>query len=188
MPRFAVGAVMLSILSLLSPQAASAEQVVTVPGGTVIKIKATEEVSSGTNHAGDLFEIRASEPVVVDGWIVIPENARGQAEVVEAEPAGSHGHPGKLIIKYDWIFSSDGGKVKLTDVSSSKTGEGSHGTSSTATIVSTVLLGPVGLFAHNFVKGHNIVLNPSQALSCVVDGTVHIHAKEKTNQTNSYDK
>jgi hypothetical protein len=165
-----------------------AKQTITLPGGTPIKVHTSESLSSATARKGDLLEIRALDPVVLNGWIVVPENARGQAEVTEAEPAGKHGHPGKLVIKYDWIYSADGGKIQLSEINTTQSGQNAKGASSTATIAGTVLLGPVGLFAHNFVKGHDVMLDASKTLTCIVDHTVHVEAVKSSTQTENYDR
>lgn len=188
MPRFSKVASLGLLAAALSASPSFARQLVTLPGGTPIKIRSVEAVSSETAHKGELLEIRAVDPIVLDGWIVVSENARGQAEVIDAEPAGKHGHPGKLVLKYDWIYSSDGGRIALSEINTTQAGENKKGTSSTATIAGTVLLGPVGLFAHNFVKGRDVVLNSTTMLTCIVDHTVHVQAAKRSSQTENYDR
>lgn len=188
MPRFSAVAPITLVIAALGTSASFARQPVTLPGGTPIKIRSVDSVSSAKAHKGDLLEIRAADSVIVNGWIVVPENARGQAEVTDAEPAGKHGHPGKLVLKYDWIYSADGGRVALSDISTTQAGQNKKGTSTTATIAGTVLLGPVGLFTHNFVKGRDVVLEPNTMLTCLVDHTVHVIAVKRSAQTENYDR
>lgn len=174
------------VLTAVSP--ALAAHVVTLPGGTALKVKAADAVSSATAQVGETFEIRAVQPVLVDGWVVIPEGSRGQAEVVAVHPAEKHGIGGKLEVKYDWVYSADGGKIQLSDAPGAQTGISAKGASSTATIASTVILGPVGLFAHNFVKGRDVVLDQSRPLQTFTDHTVHVSAQNQSTQTGGYDK
>jgi len=188
MIRFSAVAPIALLITALGASASFARQPVTLPGGTPIKVRSIESVSSAKAHKGDLLEIRSVDAVVLDGWIVVPENARGQAEVLDAEPAGKHGHPGKLVLKYDWIYSADGGRIALSEISATQSGQNKKGTSSTATIAGTVLLGPVGLFTHNFVKGRDVMLEPSTMLTCVVDHTVHVQAAKRSAQTENYDR
>jgi hypothetical protein len=188
MRQFFVAAPIALVLTALGASASFARQPVTLPGGTPIKVRSVESVSSARAHKGDLLEIRSVDPIVIDGWIVVPENARGQAEVTDAEPAGKHGHPGKLVLKYDWIYSADGGKIALSEISTTQSGQNKKGTASTATIASTVLLGPVGLFTHNFVKGHDVALEPNTMLTCIVDHTVHVIAVKRSTQAEKYDR
>ena len=42
------------------------------------------------------------------------------------------------------------------------------------TILSWALLGPVGLFTHNWVKGHELEIDSTHPLEAYVDNTVHI--------------
>lgn len=188
MPRFSAVAPIVLVITVLGASISFAKQPVTLPGGTPIKIRSVESVSSAKAHKGDLLEIRSVDPIVIDGWIVVPENARGQAEVTDAEPAGKHGHPGKLVLKYDWIYSADGGRIALSEIGTTQSGQNKKGTSSTATIAGTVLLGPVGLFTHNFVKGRDVVLEPNTMLTCVVDHTIHVIAVKRSAQTENYDR
>jgi hypothetical protein len=186
--RLAVAVPTALMILALGTSTSFAEQLVTLPGGTAIKVHVVEAVSSATAHKGDTVDIRSVDSVAFEGWVVVPENAHGQAEIIEAEPAGKHGHPGKLLLKFDWMYSADGGKVQLSDINTAHSGQSAKGTSSTATIAGTVLLGPVGLFAHNFVKGHDIVLDASNTLTCLVDHTVHVQAVHRSAQTGNYDR
>lgn len=54
-------------------------------------------------------------------------------------------------MKFDYVYAVDGEKLQLDSVKKSKSGQNNKGAASTATIASTILLGPVGLFAHNWV-------------------------------------
>lgn len=151
---------------------------VVLPGGTSVKFTVTDKISSGNATVGDTFGIKAADDVVVDGWIVIAKGAGGLAEVLKVERAGSHGHPGTLAIQLDWVYGVDGNKIKLTAQQKAQEGENKAGASSTATILSYVFLGPIGLFMHNFVKGHDIELTPENTsehpLTAFVDNSVYV--------------
>jgi len=155
---------------------AFAATTVTVPGATPMKIRLIDSISSSNANVGDTFQFRADEDVVVNGWIVVARGAPGQGEVVSVDRAGSHGHPGNLGLKFDYVYAVDGKKIRLTATNQKQQGEERGGASSTATVASTILLGPVGLFAHNWVKGKDITLDGSRALDAFVDSTVHIAA------------
>jgi len=153
---------------------------VTVPGGTPLSISVNDPVSSGSAKAGDVIAIHAADDLVVNGWIVVAKGAPGQAEVADAEEAGGNGHAGKLALKFDWIYATDGLKIRLSDQAHRAQGEGSKGASSTATIASYAVLGPLGLFAHNWVKGRNATIDPKTVIPVYVDSTVHISAKSRS--------
>jgi hypothetical protein len=147
---------------------------VPVPDGTPVRIALTDQVASNTAHAGDRFQFRSLDDVVVDGWVVIPRGSLGEGEVTQAEPAGSNGHPGKLKLQFDWIYGADNLKIRLSDVPDANRGDGEKSAASAATIASTVLLGPIGLFAHNFVHGENAIVTPDRAIPVYVAQTVHV--------------
>ena len=158
---------------------------VTVPGATPLKVRLIDTVSSSNANVGDTFQFRADNDVVVNGWIVIARGAPGQGEVASVERAGSHGHPGNLGLKFDYIYGVDGKKIRLSTTNKKQQGEERGGASSTATVASTLLLGPVGLFAHNWVKGRDVTIDSSRALDAFVDSTVHIVATTHGSDANA---
>jgi hypothetical protein len=164
--------------ALLVPSTAMAATVVAVPGGTQVPVNVSEPISSSNANVGDVFQITTAQAIVVNNWIVIPKGSPGQGEVVSVDRAGSHGHAGSIGIQMDYVYSADGGKIKLSNIGHANTGEGSNGAASTATIASYVVLGPLGLFAHNFVKGKDITIDPSKTILVFVDFTCHVHASQ----------
>jgi hypothetical protein len=152
----------------------SGARLITVPGGTLVMVALTDKISSGTAKVGDTFGLKVIKDIVIDGYVVIAKDAGGQGEVLAVEKAGSHGHAGSLGIQIDWAYAVSGDKVRLSSQRKTSEGENKAGVSSTMTILSWVLLGPVGLFTHNWVKGHDFELDGTQPLQAYVDNTVHI--------------
>jgi len=165
-----------SPVSAPSASAAPGGFVVTVPGGTALKVALVDKISSATAKVGDTFAVQSTGNVVVNGWIVIAKGSSGQGEVLSVDHAGSHGHPGSLGVQMDWIYAADGEKMHLTSQKQTEEGEGKQGHSSTVTIVSWAFLGLPGLFAHNFVKGRDIELDSTHPLDAFVADTVHVTA------------
>jgi hypothetical protein len=118
--------------------------------------------------------------VVIDGWVAIAKGAAGQGEILTVDRAGSHGHPGSLGVKMDWIYAVDGDKVKLTSQQKTEEGQGEGGKSSTVTILSYAFLGLPGLFAHNFVKGHDVTIDSTHPVAAYVDDSVYVVASAKS--------
>jgi hypothetical protein len=147
---------------------------VLIPGGTIIKVSLVEPVTSATAKEGDQVAIRVVKEVDVNGWLVIPSDSPGHATVVTVEQAGSNGHGGQLGITIDWVYSQDGGKIKLSTTNHASENGQQAGAASTATILSYVLLGPLGFFAHNFVRGRNVTIDTKQVFSVFVDRDVHV--------------
>jgi hypothetical protein len=159
---------------------------VTVADGTPVKIALTDQLASNTAHAGDRFQFRSLDDVAVDSWVVIPRGSLGEGEVTQAEPAGSNGHPGKIKLQFDWIYGADNLKIRLSDVPDANHGDGEKGAASTATIASYVLLGPIGLFAHNFVHGKDAIVTADQEIKVYVAQTVHVRPNYKLSSTDGF--
>lgn len=169
-----------------APAAAPSGAPVPVPAGTPIKISVVEQIASNTAHTGDKFQFKALDDVALDGWIVVAKNALGEGEVVSAEGAGGNGHPGKMQLQFNWIYGADGLKLKLSDVPSSANGDAAKGAASTAAIASYLVLGPLGLFAHNFVHGRDIVVAPDRKIDVYVAQNVHVTPKEKVTSADGF--
>lgn len=157
--------------------------VVVVPTGTRVPVSTTDKISSATAQVGDIITIAATEDVIANGYIVVARGAGGQAEIATVERAHGNGGSGKLGIKMDWITAVDGEKIVLTSTLKTASEEDRGGGSSTATILSYALLGPLGLFFHNFSHGKDVILDPSKVLTAFVDTTVHIAATTPAQQT-----
>lgn len=169
-----------------APPSVPANAPVLVPSGTPLKVELTAQLASNTAHAGDHFQFRSLEDVTVDGWIIVPKGSLGEGEVTHAEPAGGNGHPGSLALQFDWIYSADNLKVKLSDVASNNTGDAAKGAASTAAIASYVLLGPLGLFAHNFVHGKDIIVKTDTKIPVYIAQAVHVTPSARVSSTDGF--
>ncbi len=159
---------------------------ITVPGGTPLKVSLIEPISSNTAHAGDKIHFKAIDDVTVESWVVIARDAIGEGSVISAEGAGGNGHPGKIALQFDWIYGADGLKIKLSDVASNANGDGAKGAASTAAIASYLVLGPLGLFAHNWVRGKDVTVKTDQKIAIYVAQTVHVTPKTKVSSTDGF--
>jgi hypothetical protein len=162
------------------------ERSITLPGGTAITVAASDKVSSATAKVGDTFNVKVTQAVVVGDDVVIAKGAGGQGEVLSVEQAGSHGHAGSLGIRLNWVYAVDGKKVRLSDQRKTDEGKGEAGVSSTVTIISWAFLGLAGLFAHNFVRGHDLELDDTHPLTAYVDATVHVIAKARASADDGF--
>lgn len=82
-----------------SAPVAPAPQPIVVPDHALIHVIVDETLSSATNRGGDSFDATVGEPVLVNGVVAIPRDARVRGRVVEASPSGRLSHPGKLSIE-----------------------------------------------------------------------------------------
>ena len=98
-------------------QAPQDQQVVpstlTLPAGTVIRLRVDEWLSSDRNLPGDAFSATLDEPIVVDGWVVA---RRGQSEtgtVSEAKKAGRIKGTSELGLQLNQLTLVDGQQLPL---------------------------------------------------------------------------
>lgn len=147
-------------LALGSALPASAATAVTVPAGTKVEVRVANPISSGSAKVGQRFTFQAASPVVVNNRVVIAKGAGGAGSVVKVTKAQGKS-AGEITLQFSTIHAVDGSLVPLSETSSNK-GNAEKGKASTATIAATVVLGPIGLFAHNLVKGKDVTINPSQ--------------------------
>jgi hypothetical protein len=169
----------LNLDGLISPPSQSAPSVANnlISGlalGTPIEILLDNPLSSRGASSGQTFSFHAAKDTyAVDGTHVsIVKGAPGLGEIGTVESAAGNGSGGKIVLQFDWIVASDGSKVPLTNAQSSTEGGDTKGASSTATIATYILLGPLGFFAHNFVRGKDAEIGTKTPLTAYVDRAV----------------
>ncbi len=69
-----------------SPAPAPAE--VSIPAGTVLRVRLDHAVTAGVNRPGDRIRATLDEPVQVDGKILLPKGSELQGMVKESEKSG----------------------------------------------------------------------------------------------------
>ncbi len=126
--------------------------------------------------------MEAAHDVAVNDMVVVKSGAEGQGTIKEVDGAGGNGHSGSLALTFDWIYSADGGKIRLSNSDQKQSEEDRKGASSTATIIGFATFGLGGLFGHNLARGRDVVVDGSKTLSAFVDDTVHVRATEHTVQ------
>jgi hypothetical protein len=153
-------------------------EVEVLPGGTSVTVSLKEPLSSSTAQVGDQLAIVVREPVFINGYLFIARGANGRATVTSAQHAGGNGSGGELAMTIDWVYAVDGGKIKLSRTDhSSRENTDTKGASSTATIAGYLLLGPLGLFAHNFIRGKDVTISTDKKFTAFVDHDVRLVAQ-----------
>jgi hypothetical protein len=165
----AAAAVCLGLASALPASAA----MVTLPAGTKVSVSLLNGMSSGNVTAGQSFTFQAAAPVVINNRVVIAKGASGTGHVAKVSKARGKS-AGELTLQFSNVHAVDGRLVGLTEASSSK-GNPEKGKASTATIAATIALGPLGLFAHNMVKGKDVVIKPGQTFPAWVKSNTAIN-------------
>ncbi len=73
------------------PNQAALPQTLTLPAGTVVRVRIDEWLSTDRNVIGDSFSGELEQPIVVDGWVVA---RRGQAQTGRVSLVKKGGHGG----------------------------------------------------------------------------------------------
>jgi len=170
--RFAIAPSLLSVIlaATVLPAVAGTTPLAV---GTKVDMRLVKALSSGTATVGQTFMAQAANSVVVGGATVISKGAAGNGVVVAASKAQGKS-AGSLTIAFKRVRAVDGTWVFLHDSKDQLQGNAEKGKASTATIASTIILGPVGLFAHNMVKGKDLTLEPTQVFPAWVKSTVSV--------------
>jgi len=146
---------------------------VNLPAGTQVEVRLVNPLSSGTAMVGQRFAFQAAAPVIVNSRVVIAKGAGGAGRVVRVKKAQGKS-AGEITLQFTSIHAADGRPVFLTEASTSK-GSAEKGKASTATIAATLALGPLGLFAHNMVKGKDVTITPNQMFPAWVKSNTSIN-------------
>jgi hypothetical protein len=69
-------------------QLSVANEVLVIPAGTSLKVRAADGISSGQSRVGDTFRLTLDQPLVINGRTVAPAGSRVVGRVTEAKGAG----------------------------------------------------------------------------------------------------
>ncbi|EQB31902.1 hypothetical protein [Sphingobium ummariense] len=84
-----------------TPEAGSAAM--TLPANTEVMLRMNSDLSSKTAREGTMFDLSVATPVMVEGFVVIPMNARAVGEVTWLTGKGAFGKSGKMNIELRYI-------------------------------------------------------------------------------------
>lgn len=88
-----------TLMVLLALALAVVAQAATIPAGTRAAVRITQELSSGSNHAGDTFEGVLDKPIIVNGKTIAPRGATVRGKVTAAKDSGRIHKPGYLALR-----------------------------------------------------------------------------------------
>jgi len=124
------------------PNQAVLPQALTLPAGTVIRVRIDEWLSTDRNVTGDSFSAVLDQPIVVDGWVVA---RRGQAQTGRVSMVKKGGHGGgasQLGVDLSELTLVDGQQLPLQTQLFQTSAGTSHGQDA-AIIGSTTGIGAV---------------------------------------------
>lgn len=88
-----------------APQAgeAAVAGIVRLPALTPVEFEFAGALNSKTSKIDDMFPIRLTAPIVIDGVIAVPAGTTGEGQVVHAAKAGGAGKAGELIVTVRYL-------------------------------------------------------------------------------------
>ena len=164
-----------------APIALPTARVVTilVPAGTLVPVHLVGVLSSGSARVDETFQIQVAQDVIVDGMIAIRQGSGGQGHIIDSKGASGSGRSGSISLTFDYVFSADGGRVRLSQAAQTQTEEDRKGASSPATIVGIATFGIGGLFGHNLAHGRQKTIDSKTVISAFVSDNVHVDTTER---------
>lgn len=130
--------------------------------GAVISLELLDTLSTKITQKGETFDLRVTEDVVADGWVVIPAGTMAVGEVTRSEAKGAFGKSGKLEARILYL--------RLDDRSLRLTGFlGRKGQGQTTETVLAAIAGGTLAFA---VTGRSAVLEAGTQLVATTDRPV----------------
>ena len=96
----------------IDPPVAKANTV-TIPVGTMLRVRLNETLSTERNRPGDTFTATLDQPLVIDGFVLAERGARAQGRIVEADRSGRVRGVAMMQVELTQIATSDGQKVRI---------------------------------------------------------------------------
>nr|WP_299906432.1 hypothetical protein [Sphingomonas bacterium] len=84
-----------------------AEGYVRLPANTPVQLEIASVLSSKTSKIDEMFPIRLSAPIIIDGKVIVPAGATGEGQVVHAAKARALGKAGELILAARYVACGD---------------------------------------------------------------------------------
>ena len=140
----------------------------TVSEGTVIRVRLLESLDSRQAKMGDIVNLEATEPVMVDGVMLVEPGAKVVGKVVDAVKNKSMGRKGKLDFSIDFVRAKDGQNIPLS--SNIKQGGKDE---VVGVVAAAVIVSPLALF----IKGKAAVIEKGTEFSVYVSKSVSITVK-----------
>ena len=107
--------------------------------GTIISVELLDTVGSKLSKQGDIFRMKTTADVSVQGIVVIPAGSMGYGTITYAEPRRMLGQAGELFYRFDYIKIGE----RLIKIRSAQGGKGKDSTGSTVALVA--LFGVFGM-------------------------------------------
>jgi hypothetical protein len=120
---------------------------------TLLRIRLLSKISSTTSKIGQKVNFELVEDIKFDGKLLIPAGTIALMEIVDVNEAGNLGQDGEISLRFSGLRAIDGTEVPLKLGEKAQDENRSRDLAIGASILGTIILGPLGLIAGYFVKG-----------------------------------
>ncbi len=87
---------------------------ITLPEGTVLKVRTTNSLSTKVNHSGEAFVASLEEPLLADNRVVAPKGATVNGIIAESDPGGRVEGRARLAVRLASVETADGKTLELS--------------------------------------------------------------------------
>lgn len=150
-------------ITLVTALPLTAQQTITIPAGTAIRIRATQAVSSDTARVGDDVSMEVLADVAVNNYLLIRQGAPVIAVVSVAKEAKSIGRRGHVAIALKYVSAVTGEHVLVTGDRQEK-GKGKKA-KMIGEVAVTAVFSPAGSLLWLFEKGNDSMIQPGTAFT-----------------------
>ena len=98
---------------------ADASSGIVIPGGTLLRVRVDEALSTRRNSRGDHFTATLVDPVVVNGQTVLPARTRLGGHVLVSTPSGRLKGRARLVLALD-SFERDGHRYSISTTAAAR--------------------------------------------------------------------
>jgi len=128
------------------PPVSESRTSLSIPSGTVLKVRMIDSVDSETSQLGQTFQASLDDPIMVDGQTAVPRGADIVAKLVEDKQSGKI--TGRTELTLDLVSMRVNGRMVDLTTQEVTTSSGSRGAKSTKVIGGAAAVGAVlgGIF------------------------------------------
>ncbi len=141
---------------------------VNIPDGQEFEVELSRNASGQDMKVGDIVDFSVTQPVFVNGVMIIEKGAPARAHITTAKESGRWGKAGKLEWAMKDVMTVDGNRIPVRFTQRSL-GESKGGTVAVAAVATTILLGPLGLL-WGLKKGKAAIIPAGNRYSVFVHG------------------
>jgi hypothetical protein len=96
-----------------APQAPPAPRQLTLPAGTVLKVRTTNTLSTKTVQSGEAFVASLEEPIVDGNWVVAEKGSTVYGKIADADSGGRVKGVASLTVRLTELQTADGQRIAI---------------------------------------------------------------------------